>query len=265
MLKIDASVPVNSRDFTQKRALQKHISDSGLTNVVNVGGRQYTLRHGKVLVEAISAGIAPGKFRRKVEKDLGFSIIVHDPDALFNVIDQQRRDRAVIVANSAARRQTALRGDVRSVAAAGSKLRGNVADKHDESRSAKTVVAKAERKRRYENNESFFCLANKAISHATAPIACRERRENVFMARATARPPSSSSGGDNPQAVLLCIPGAEPPGQPLRLPPLGLKLVDSRPPQKRGIREPNLLRLRRLRKKMTTTCTFVYRGRTWHQ
>ena len=47
---MDASVSVDSRVFMQKRALRKHLADSGLTDVVNVGGRQYTLKHGKVLV-----------------------------------------------------------------------------------------------------------------------------------------------------------------------------------------------------------------------
>ena len=57
------------------------------------GGRQYTLKHGKVLVEAISAGIEPQEFRRKVEREMRFNLVVHDPDALlFNIIDQQRRD-----------------------------------------------------------------------------------------------------------------------------------------------------------------------------
>ena len=59
VLKMDASVPVDSRVFIQKRALRKYPSDSGLTDVVKPGGRRYTLKHGKVLVEAIAAGIVP--------------------------------------------------------------------------------------------------------------------------------------------------------------------------------------------------------------
>ena len=54
VLKMDASVPVDSRVFMQKRALRKYLADSGLTDVVKPGGRQYTLKHVKVLVEAIS-------------------------------------------------------------------------------------------------------------------------------------------------------------------------------------------------------------------
>ena len=34
---------------------------------------------------------------------------------------------------------------------------------------------------------------------------------------------------------------------------------------KRWLREPNQLRLRRLRRRMTTTCTFACRGRRWRQ
>ena len=118
----------------QKRALLIYLADSGLTDVVKPGGRQYTLQHGKVLVEAISAGIEPLEFRRKVEREMRFNLVVHDPDAQFNIIDQQRRDQAVIEANDAARRQTATRRDARSVAAAGTKLQDNAADKPAEAR-----------------------------------------------------------------------------------------------------------------------------------
>ena len=107
VLKMDASVPVDSRVFIQKRALRKYPSDSGLTDVVKPGGRRYTLKHGKVLVEAISAGIEPLEFRRKVKRETRFNLVVHDPDAPFNIIDRQLRDQAVIDANDAARLQTA--------------------------------------------------------------------------------------------------------------------------------------------------------------
>ena len=52
VLKMDASVPVDSRVFMQKRALRKYLANSGLTEVVRPDDRQYTLKHGKVLVEA---------------------------------------------------------------------------------------------------------------------------------------------------------------------------------------------------------------------
>ena len=63
VLEMDASVPVDSRVFMQKRALRKYLADSGLTEVVGPDGRQYTLKHGKVLVEAITAGIEPRELR----------------------------------------------------------------------------------------------------------------------------------------------------------------------------------------------------------
>ena len=68
VLKMDASVPVDSRVFLHKRALRKYLTDNGLTEVVRPDGRQYTLKHGKVLVEAIAARIELLEFRRKVEK-----------------------------------------------------------------------------------------------------------------------------------------------------------------------------------------------------
>ena len=70
VLKMDASVLVDSRVFMQKCALRKYLADSGLTDVVKPGGHQYTLKHGKVLVKAISAGIESLEFRRKVESCL---------------------------------------------------------------------------------------------------------------------------------------------------------------------------------------------------
>ena len=90
-------------------------------------------------------------------------------------------------------------------------------------------------------------------------------RGQAFMARATARPPRRRNGGSNTQAVLLTILGVKSPGRPLRLPPLRMELVDTRRPQKRWLREPNLLRLLRLRKKLTTKRTFACRGRRWRQ
>ena len=151
------------------------------------------------------------------------------------------------------------------MAAAGTKLQGNAADKHDGSQSAKTAGVNAERNRRYENNECFVCCKQGHKQNGTAPKASRARRGKTVMARATARPPSSSNSSSNPRAVPLSVPGGKPPGRPLCLPPLRLELVATRPPQKQWLREPNLLHLRRPRRRMTTTCTFACRGRRWRQ
>ena len=50
VLKMDASVTAGDRVSMQKRALRKYHAHSGLTEVVKPDGRQYTLKHGKVLV-----------------------------------------------------------------------------------------------------------------------------------------------------------------------------------------------------------------------
>ena len=65
------------------------------------------------------------------EKEMRFNLVVHDPDALFNIIDQQRCHPAVVEANDAPRRQWATQRDARSMAAAGTKLQGTSADKPD--------------------------------------------------------------------------------------------------------------------------------------
>ena len=121
------------------------------------GGRQYTLNHGKGLVEAITAGIEPLEGCRKVESEMRFNLVVHDPDALFNIIDQQRRDQAVLDAKDAARRQTATRVTLDQWLLRRPKLQVNVADKHDGSHSGKAGRVNAERNRRYETNEYFVC------------------------------------------------------------------------------------------------------------
>ena len=157
VLKIDASVPVDIRVFMQKCALRKHLADSGLTEVVRPDGPQYTLKHGKVLVEAIAAGIEPLEFRLKVGKRMRFDLVPHDPDALFNIIAKQQRDQAVTEVNDAERRQTAKRRYSRSMAAAGTRPQGCAVDEHDSRGNAKAAGVKAERSRRYDNNECFAC------------------------------------------------------------------------------------------------------------
>ena len=62
VLKLDASMPVDRRVFMKQRALCKSLPDSGVTDMGTPGNRQYTLRHGKVVVEAMAAGIVPPEF-----------------------------------------------------------------------------------------------------------------------------------------------------------------------------------------------------------
>ena len=157
MLKMEASVPLDSRVFMQKRALLKYLADSGLTEVVMPDGRQCTLKHGKVLVDAIAAGIEPLEFRRKVEKNMRLYLVTHAPDAFFNIVAKQQRNQAVIEANDAERRQTEQRRDSRSMAAAGTKLQGRAVDEHDSRENVKAAGVKPDRSRRYDNNECFVC------------------------------------------------------------------------------------------------------------
>ena len=108
--------------------------------------------------------------------------------------------------------------------------------------------------------KSALCVASKITSSGTAPKASRARRGKASMARPTARPLKSSS---SPQVVPPSIPGARQPGWPPRLPPLDL--VRTRPPQRRWLRRPNLLRLNHLDGVATTTCTFACREKGWRQ
>ena len=102
----------------QKHALRKCLADSGLSGAVKPEGRQYMIKHGKILFEAIASGIEPLEIRRKVETKVRFDPVAHDHDALFTSIAKQQRHRAVIEANDAERQQAAKRRDARSMAAA---------------------------------------------------------------------------------------------------------------------------------------------------
>ena len=191
---------------------------------------------------------------------------MHDHDALFNIIDQQRRDQAVMEANDAARRQTAKGHDAKSVAAAETKLHGRATDQNDETRVPRPLALKRSGTVGTVTTSVWFVVST-VPGNATAPKASRERGGNAFMARATARPPSSSgrSSSSNPQAVPFSIPGARPPGRSLRLPPLRLEQMGIRLPQKQWFRKPILLRLQHLRRMITATRTFACQGRKWRQ
>ena len=155
VLKMDASVRVDSRVFMQKRAFRKYFVDIGLTEVVRPDGQQYTLKYGKVLMEAIAAGIEPLVFRRKVEKKVRFDLATHVPDTLFNIF--YSRDQVVIEANDAECRQTAKWRGARSMGAAGTKLQGCAADEHDSRENVKVAGVKSELNRRHDNNECLVC------------------------------------------------------------------------------------------------------------
>ena len=119
--------------------------------------RSAVLKHGKVLVEAIEAGIEPLEFRLKLEKKMRFDLVTHDTDALFNIIAKQQRGQAEFEANDAERRQTAKRRDSRSTAAARTKPQGRAVDEHDSRENDKAADVKAERSHRYDNNECVVC------------------------------------------------------------------------------------------------------------
>ena len=242
VLMMDASAPVDSRVFMQKRALRKYLADSGLKEMETPDGRQYTLQRGKVLVEAIAAGIEPLEFRRKVEKNIRFDIVRHDPGAFFSLIAKQERDQAVVEANDAVRRERAKRRDARSVAVAGTKPQGRAADEHDSRENAKVAAVKAERNRRYDNNECFVCgkqgheqrdcpqsqqgKARKGIhgqTHGQTPVQQRQspsgpaqhtQSKTTGMAPAAATPRASAYKTASKAAVTETEPAApEPPRQ----------------------------------------------------
>ena len=247
MLKMDASVSVDSRVLMQKRALRKYVAGSGFTEVVKPDGRQYTLKHGKALVGAIAAGIEPLESRRKVGREMQFYP--------FKINDKQQRNKAVIEANDAVHRQTPKRRDAKSVAAAGTTRRKMLLVSTTHTRVPRPLV-REQRETVGTTATSVSCVVSKVISSGTVPKDSRVRQGMAFMA--TARTQTSNS---SPQAVPLSIHGARPPRCPLRLPPLERK--GTRPPQKRWFRRPSLLSLKRLPRTTMATRIFSCRGRRW--
>ena len=259
VLKMDASVPADSRVFMQKRALRNYLADSGLTEVARPDGRQYTLKHGKVLVEAIAAGIEPLELRRKVEKNMPFDLLTHDPGALFSIIAKQRRDQAVIEANDAVRRQTAKRRDARSVAAAGTKPQGSTADGHDSHESAKAAGVKAERNRRYDNKECFVC-GKQGHKQWDCPQSQQGKAGNGVHGQ---------SHGQTPTQQQQSING---PAQHTRSKTTGMAPASAtrasayKTASKAVVTETEpAVRLNHLDGMTTTTCTFACHGKGWRQ
>ena len=140
------------------------------------GGRQYPLRRGKLLVKAIASGLEPIECHRKLKKGARFKVLVHDTEALFDVIDQRRQNQAVIGAKDAARWKTAKRRDARPVVAAETNLHGMAAAKHDARWRAKTAGVKTERNRWYNSNECFRC-GKQGHKHPVCPQSQQTKTE----------------------------------------------------------------------------------------
>ena len=142
---MDASVQEDSRVFMQNRGPGKYLADSRVKKVVKPDGLQCTLKHGRMLIEEILAGIEPLKFRRKVENKMRFDLVTYEPDALFNITAKQERVQAEVDAIDAVRRQTGKRRDARSPPAAGTKpQRRTENDERDSRERAKAAGVKAE-------------------------------------------------------------------------------------------------------------------------
>ena len=107
---------------------------------------------------------------------------------------------------------------------------------------------------------SVSYVASGDAGSGTAPEASMARRGKASMAGPTARPLYSSN---SPQAVTLSIPRARQPGWTQRLPLF--QLVRTRPPQRRWLRRPNLLRLNHLDGVTTTTSSFACRRKGYCQ
>ena len=102
--------------------------------------------------------------------------MVHDPEALFDVIDQRRQNQAVIGDNDASRWKTAKRRDARPVVAAETKQHGTTAAKHDARWRAKTAGVKTERNRWYNSNECFRC-GKQGHKHPVCPQSQQTKTE----------------------------------------------------------------------------------------
>ena len=67
------------------------LTDSRFAEVVKPDGWQYTLKHGRVLAEAIAVGIEPLEFCLKEDREMRFDLVRHDPGTHFSTIAKQQR------------------------------------------------------------------------------------------------------------------------------------------------------------------------------
>ena len=98
------------------------------------------------------------------------------------------------------------------MAVEGNKPQESTADGHDSRESANAAGVKAERNRRYDDNDCFVCC-QQGHKQWDCPESPQGRTGKASMARAMARPPYS---GSSPQTVPLSIPGANQLGWHLR-------------------------------------------------
>ena len=142
-------------------------------------------------------GMESLEIRRKMRNKMRFDFVTHDPGALFNIIAKQQRDQAVTAANDAERRQTANPRVSRSMAAPRTKPQGRAADEHNSGENANVVRVKADRSRRYDNNECLY-VASRDTRSGTAPEASRATRETASVARPTATPVQQQQSPSGP-------------------------------------------------------------------
>ena len=135
----------------------------------------------------------------------------------------------------------------------------SIADGHDSRESPTAAGVKAGRNRRYDKSECFVygmqghkqrgcpktqqCKEGKGThgeSHGPTPMQQQQQQQS-----------SSSLAQHAPSKTTATAP---------RPPPL--ELVRTRPPRKRWLRRPNLLRLKRILRIKTATCTIACRGRS---
>ena len=199
--------------------------------MVRPDGRQYTLKHGTLLIEAIATGIEPLESRLKVEKKVCFDFVTHDPDALFNIIAKQQWDQAVIKANDAERRQTAKQPDARSIVAAGPKPQGSAADGHDSRENAKAAGVRCEIRAecRYDNTQ---CFVRGKQGHKQWGCPQRHQGKAGKGVHGQSHDQTPIPEQQSPDG-LAQLTRSKTTGTPLRLPPL--ELVGTRPPQNRWL------------------------------
>lgn len=87
MLRIGTQCDVEESSFRPQKLLINFIADDNLEQVVEEDG-EWTPEHGKVIVNALIAGIAPLDFKQNAKKSAEYARIADEPGLGFEIMSE---------------------------------------------------------------------------------------------------------------------------------------------------------------------------------
>ena len=95
VLKMDPSLPVRARVQKIQQALITYVTNNHLMDAVRPRG-VWSLGYGKIVVDAMVAGVAPDDFRRDVKERVEFDQLGNDPNGVMEVLDDMVERRIIL-------------------------------------------------------------------------------------------------------------------------------------------------------------------------